>query len=197
MALIDAEAHRLDSRVVVYGPEGAGKTAWLKHVYSAVGGSEPIQTLGDDPSAPHFDLVWIGLGEIRGFATRFQLTTTIGAPEDREHRRMLLQHVDGVVFLADASPGRDCDNAASFSELETMLGDWGTPISGGLPLVVFVNKRDLPSALTENAVAAPLLANRGEATVPVLGGSATTGDGVLDSFKAIVKLVLGSIAKAG
>ncbi|HET6584844.1 MAG TPA: GTPase domain-containing protein [Nannocystaceae bacterium] len=197
MALIDEEAHRLDSRVVVYGPAGAGKTAWLEHVYASAGGSEPIQQLGDDPSAPRFDLMWIGLGEIRGFATRFQITTTIGALEDREHRRMLLQHVDGVVFLADALPGRDRDNQASFTELETMLGDWGTPISGGLPLVVFVNKRDLPGALTEAEVAAPLLANRGEPTVPVLGGSATTGDGVLDSFKTIVKLVLGSLAKAG
>jgi mutual gliding-motility protein MglA len=197
VALIDAEAHRLDSRVVVYGPAGAGKSAWLKQVYSAAGGSEPIQTLGDDPNAPQFELMWIGLGEIRGFATRFQLTTTMGVPEEREHRRMLLQHVDGVVFLADALPGRDRDNAASFTELETMLGDWGTPISGGLPLVVFVNKRDLPGALSETEVAGPLLAHRGDATVPVLGGSATTGDGVVDSFKAIVKLVLGSLAKAG
>jgi signal recognition particle receptor subunit beta len=191
VALIDADARRIDSRVVVFGPAQAGKSAWLHHVHGAMGGAEPVQVSGDDPAAQH-ELAWIGLGEVRGYTTRFQLTTTAGAPEQRDHRRMLLQHVDGIVFVADAAPGRERDNAASFSELETMLGDWGTPLAG-IPLVVFVNKRDLPGAVDVDAVAAPLA--RHDTPPTVVAGSATTGDGVLDSFKTIAKLVLGALAR--
>lgn len=191
VALIDAEERRIDSRVVVVGPAQAGKSAWLQHVHGAMGGAEPLQISGDDPAAQH-ELAWIGLGEVRGYATRFQLTTTAGAPEQRDHRRMLLQHVDGIVFVADAAPGRDRDNAAAFSELETMLGDWGTPLAG-VPLVVFVNKRDLPGAVDIDAVVAPLVRNDTPPTV--VAGSATSGEGVLDSFKTIAKLVLGSLAR--
>jgi signal recognition particle receptor subunit beta len=193
VALIDAQANRIDSRVVVCGPARAGKSAWLQQVCTATGSAEAVQSVGEEPGAVPHELLWIELGEIRGYNTRFQLTSVAGAPEEREHRRMLLQHVDGIVFVADATPGRDRDNAASFSELETLLGDWGTPLSG-IPLVVFVNKSDLPGALTVEEVARQL--GRGDAALALLPGSATTGDGVLDSFKAIAKLVLGTLAKS-
>ena len=192
VALIDAQEKRLDSRVVVYGPAHAGKSAWLRQLCTATGAAEAVQSLGDEPGGAPHELLWVGLGEIRGYTTRFQLTAVAGAPDEREHRRMLLQHVDGLVFVADATPGRDRDNAASFSELETLLGDWGTPLAG-IPLVVFVNKRDLPGAVTVEEIARQL--GRGDSALALLGGSATTGDGVLDSFKAIAKLVLGALAK--
>lgn len=191
MALVDADERRIDSRVVVVGPARAGKSAWLQHVHGAMGGQEPLQISGEDPAAQH-ELAWIGLGEVRGYTTRFQLTTTAGAPEQRDHRRMLLQHVDGIVFVADAAPGRERDNAAAFSEVETMLGDWGTPLAG-IPLVVFVNKRDLPGAVDVDAVVAPFVRNDTPPTV--VAGSATSGECVLDSFKTIAKLVLGALAR--
>jgi signal recognition particle receptor subunit beta len=190
VALIDAEAQRVDCRVVVYGPAQAGKTTWLTHVAKATDG-ELVQPSADEASASHHELAWVGLGEIRGYTTRFQLTAPIGTAEHREARRMLLQHVDGLVFVADATPGRDRDNAASFSELGTMLGDWGTPLAG-IPLVVFVNKCDLPGAVDVDEVVRQL---GREAPANVASGSATTGDGVLDAFKAVAKLVLGALAK--
>jgi signal recognition particle receptor subunit beta len=193
VALVDAEAQRIDSRVVVCGPAHAGKSAWLQQVCTATGSTEAVQSVGDEPGAVPHELLWIGLGEIRGYTTRFQLVSVAGAPEEREHRRMLLQHVDGIVFVADATPGRDRDNLASFSELETLLGDWGTPLSG-MPLVVFVNKCDLPGAVDADEIARQL--GRNDATLTLVAGSATTGDGVLDAFKTIAKLVLGTLAKS-
>ena len=192
VALVDAEAKRLDSRVVVCGPANAGKSAWLQQVCSSTPGAQPVQSVGDEPGGVPHELLWVELGEIRGYTTRFHLTAAAGAPDEREHRRMLLQHVDGIVFVADASPGRDRDNAAAFSELETLLGDWGTPLAG-IPLVVFVNKRDLPGAVAVEEIARQL--GKSESVLNLHGGSASTGDGVLDSFKAIAKLVLGHLAK--
>jgi mutual gliding-motility protein MglA len=192
VALIDAQENRIDSRVVVVGPAHAGKSTWLKQVCTLTGGTEAVQTVGEEPGGVPHELLWVGLGEIRGYSTRFQLSAVAGAPEEREHRRMLLQHVDGIVFVADATPGRDRDNAAALSELETLLGDWGTPLTG-IPLVVFVNKCDLPGAISLADVARQL--GHGESTSTLMAGSATTGEGVLDSFKAIAKLVLGALAK--
>jgi hypothetical protein len=192
VALVDAEGKRLDSRVVVCGPAHAGKSAWLKQVCAASGGAQTVQSVGDEPGGVPHELLWVELGEIRGYTTRFHLTAAAGTPDEREHRRMLLQHVDGIVFVADATPGRDRDNAAAFSELETLLGDWGTPLAG-MPLVVFVNKRDLPGAVSVDEIARQL--GKTDSQLALQGGSASTGDGVLDSFKAIAKLVLGALAK--
>jgi len=197
VALIDSEAKRIDSRVVIHGPSGAGKSAFLQQVHAAFPGSEPVQSIEADAGTGPHELVWISLGELRGLTTRIQFTTTAGTPETREHRRMLLQVVDGIVLVVDALPGRDRDNAASLGELETLLGDWGTPLST-LPLLVFVNKCDLPGALAPAEVAAPLLAHlerSGDPPPPVLSGAAKTGDGVNEAAKSIAKLVLASLAK--
>jgi signal recognition particle receptor subunit beta len=107
-------------------------------------------------------------------------------------RKLILKGVDGVCFVADSQIERTEANLESVENLRTNLGEQGYDLDK-VPYVVQYNKRDLPNVATVEELRR-LLNPRG---VPDFQAVAPTGAGVFDTLKAVAKLVLTELKKAG
>jgi signal recognition particle receptor subunit beta len=132
-----------------------------------------------------FDFLPLSMGEIRGFKTRFHLYTVPGQVFYDASRRLILRGVDGVVFCADSQLTRMDANVESIENLKINLREQGYD-PDRIPLVLQYNKRDINSVSS----VAELHALLNYRNVPEFEAIATTGVGVFETLKAIIKLVL-------
>lgn len=187
MAAIDVRNHRIDTKIVYYGPAQSGKTTNLINVHSrlpqdAKGPMRSIDTA--DERTLFFDLMPIQEIEVGGWTIRFHLYTVPGQEDYVRTRRAILGGADGVVFVADADPARRAENRASMDELKEHLIHYGKDILT-MPLVLQVNKTDLPNALPVTDVADPLNTH----AWPVVQAMAVRGIGVSETLSTIAKAV--------
>jgi mutual gliding-motility protein MglA len=191
VAVIDIAARRIDARVVFFGPGGGGKTTSLRRIAAAaphrVAGAF-VTLAGADGRTLFLDGLPLDLGEVAGWRFRLDLVGVPGQPAYERTRRALLAGADGVVFVADSDPRRRAANRASLDELAAWLAEAGQR-PGTVPLVVQLNKRDLPDAVPE----ADLLADLGLPGAAAVPTVATAGDGVLAALRAICRQVARSL----
>jgi hypothetical protein len=95
----------------------------------------------------------------------------------------VLQGADGVAFIADSQIRETENNAAAFVDLRDNLQELGLSVAQ-MPLVIQFNKRDLPGVRSDAEL--ETLARRGKE--PVFRASATTGNGVLETFFCLLRL---------
>ncbi len=188
MVSINYSSREVCCKIVYYGPGLSGKTTNLLYVHSKV----PADTRGKMISLAteadrtlYFDFLPINIGSINGFAAKFQLYTVPGQVYYNATRKLVLRGVDGVVFVADSQPDKMDENIESLSNLEENLREYGYDINE-LPMVIQFNKRDLPGVLSVEELNARLN-TKGR---PHFEASATVGNGVFDTLKLIIKLVL-------
>ncbi len=188
MALIKYATREITCKIVYYGPGRSGKTTNLQYLYSRI----PKQRKGEMISLAtkqdrtlFFDFLPVELGKIFGFSTYFQLYTVPGQVYYNATRRLVLQGADGVVFVADSTKWREEDNIQSFANFKSNLKQIGYEIST-IPLVIQYNKRDLPDVLDIETLKKGLnILNS-----PDIAASALKGEGVIDTFRLIGKMVL-------
>jgi mutual gliding-motility protein MglA len=198
MATINLKKREVELKVVYYGPGRCGKTTNLQYIFQnsrryMIDEMVSIKTKGD--LTLFFDFVPMGLGTIKGCEVRVQLYTVPGQVKYSSTRKLVLKGADGVVFVADSMMVRHEQNIESLKDLAQNLKDYGINIFR-FPLVMQWNKRDLSDA------GVPLMSvdemnnlyNR-QLKAPAFAGSATTGLGVNDTFKAALVLTLRSIKK--
>jgi signal recognition particle receptor subunit beta len=188
MVLFNYATKELTAKVVYYGPGLCGKTTNLQFIHENLpetvkGKMLSLATKTD--RTLFFDFLPIDLGEIRGMKTRVQLYTVPGQVFYNETRRLVLKGADGIVFVADSQETMLGANVESFRNLEENLKAHGMSLAE-MPHVIQFNKRDLPKLSSIEEMNAAL--NRYNA--PFYESVATTGIGVQDTLKAVVKLVL-------
>src|SRR5258705_214439 len=132
-----------------------------------------------------FDFLPVELSDIQGMKTCIQLYTVPGQVSYNETRKLVLKGADGVVFVADSQEAMLDANITSFRNLEENLKEQGLSLAN-IPHVLQFNKRDLPNLSPVEQLNARL--NLKDA--PYYESIATTGVGVQDTLKSIVKLVL-------
>src|SRR5437763_15236 len=137
-----------------------------------------------------FDFRPLDLGTVRGFKTRFHLSTVPGQVFYDASRKLILKGGDGVVFVADSQAARMEANVESLQNLERNLKEQGYELKA-VPYVVQFNKRDLPTALPADEMYRQLNF-KGE---PTFQAVAMNGTGVFDTLKAVAKLVLTELKK--
>ena len=142
MAETHPERGEVNARILYWGASQAGKSTNLRAIHARLrpdhrGPLEEVPTRVD-PSVS-YERLGIELGQIAGQRTRIQIVAVPGAAEHSVTRKQLLDRVDGVVFVVDASPARIDDNLASFDELRAALGAYGRSLDD-MPLVVQYNK---------------------------------------------------------
>ncbi|GMT42503.1 MAG: hypothetical protein IEMM0002_0914 [bacterium] len=130
-------------KLVYYGPGMSGKTTNLEVVYEKVpkdnkGDLVAIATEGD--RTLFFDFLPLDLGTVRGMKTMFQLYTVPGQIYYASTRKLVLQGVDGVIFVADSQKDKLDENIESLRDLEGNLKDYGIDIKN-FPVVIQWNKR--------------------------------------------------------
>jgi signal recognition particle receptor subunit beta len=192
MAFLNRATGEIHCKIVYYGPGYGGKTTNLEWIHQRMAGRGSAQlcrlkTEGD--RTLFFDLLPIDLGTLLGYRTRLHLYTVPGQPRYNASRRIILQGVDGLVFVADSHPEQLFWNRVSFENLRQNLLVLGRPLER-LPLVLQYNKRDLPDAVALSQLER-LLNGAGWQTIEAV---APEGRGVLETLKAIVAAVVGELA---
>ncbi|MCI0588853.1 MAG: GTPase domain-containing protein, partial [Planctomycetes bacterium] len=191
MVQINFALREVSCKVVYYGPGMSGKTTNLEVIHRRApeghrGELTSIATEGD--RTLFFDFMPLDLGTIAGMKTKFQLYTVPGQVYYNSTRKLVLQGVDGVVFVADSSPSKMEENLQSYSNLEENLREYGRELRE-LPHVIQWNKRDLPDALPVAELNQRMNKNR----VATFEAVAMTGEGVFPTLKALASAVLESI----
>jgi signal recognition particle receptor subunit beta len=135
----------------------------------------------------HFESLTITLGEISGVSMQIQIIAVPGAPDQAMSRKQLLDEVDGIVIVLDASPERIDANYATIDELRASLAAYGRRLDA-FPVVLQYNKRDIadPFAIEE------LHRRIGLEKAAVFETIATSGDGILATLTTISKHVVRS-----
>ena len=129
------------------------------------------------------------IGTVKGMQTRFHLYTVPGQSYYNASRKLVLQGVDGVIFVADSQITRLDENVESYLNLWDNLLGQGDDL-GKLGFVIQMNKRDLTDIFSVEDLN-ELLNHTGS---PVIESSAVTGQGVFETLKVVCKQV---IAKTG
>lgn len=192
---IQVGAREATIKLVYYGPALSGKTTNLRALHDRTrqesrGRLMTLETRDD--RTLFFDVLPFVFrpeeGEGRpsmpnNMTLRVKVYTVPGQVIHASTRKLLLQGVDGIVFVADAQRSQTQANSDSFVNLRDNLNELGVAIKD-VPLVIQFNKRDLEDARAASDIED--LARRG--VDPVYMASAISGDGVLESFFALLHL---------
>lgn len=191
MVQINFAQKQINAKIVYYGPGMSGKTTNLEVVHQRApnhnrGELTSISTDGD--RTLFFDYMPLDLGSIAGMRTCFQMYTVPGQVYYNSTRKLVLQGVDGVIFVADSGAGALDGNIESLRNLEENLNEYGKSLAT-LPHVIQFNKRDLDDAMALEQLAEALNLH----AAPMFEAVASTGQGVFPTLKGVAQAVLKNI----
>jgi signal transduction histidine kinase/signal recognition particle receptor subunit beta len=172
----------LYAKLVYYGPALGGKTTNLRvlHRLTDPDGKERLVSVNTaDDRTLFFDLLPFELGNVLGYKVAVKLYTVPGQVRYDATRRVVLAGADAVVFVADSDRAREQDNRQSWNNLQRNMR--ATRLDpAAVPILVQLNKRDLPSAAPEESMR-PWFGLSPGLGVPAV---ACEGKGVLETFLA-------------
>jgi signal recognition particle receptor subunit beta len=193
MALFNYATRELSAKVVYYGPGLSGKTTNIEMVHHILKPEQKGRLISlptETDRTLFFDFLPLDLGQIKGFRVRFHLYTVPGQVFYNATRRLVLQGVDGVVFVADSQVDMMGSNIESLKNLHENLATYGKKLAE-LPFVMQYNKRDLKNIASVQDMSKALNA----LAVPVYEGVAKDGLGVTETLVGISRLVFGHLRK--
>ncbi len=198
MAVINLKKREIQIKIVYYGPGRCGKTTNLEYIHRKNKErlkSELLKIDARGAMSLFFDFLPFDIGKISGFDVKVQLYTVPGKEMYESNRRVVLNGVDGVVFVADSKAESRKKNILSFNSLKKNLAMNKKSI-GKTPLVIQCNKSDLAK---EGVTVLPLenitRDLRVETETPCFEASALSGSNVISTLKKIIMLTMGSIEK--
>jgi small GTP-binding protein len=197
MTFINYASREINCKIVYYGPGLCGKTTNLQWIYDKTnpGAKGKLISLATETDRTlFFDFLPLELGTVRGFKTRFHLYTVPGQVFYDASRKLILKGVDGVIFVADSQVERMDANVESVENLLVNLKSQGYDLLN-IPYVLQLNKRDLPNVASVDEMTRLLV--RKNPPEPVIEAVAPKGNGVFETLKAVAKLVLSELTKAG
>jgi mutual gliding-motility protein MglA len=176
----------LNLKIVYYGPALSGKTTNLQQIHDRTPDAmrgRLISLKTQQERTLLFDFLQLELGIVRGLKPKFKLYTVPGQTYYAQSRRLILQGVDGIVFVADSQAGRMAENQECWFTMEQHLIELGHNVAR-FPIVVQFNKRDLPHAVPTHALRRPFPGRQ------CFEATASSGTGVLETLKAIMTLTI-------
>ncbi|HZX35084.1 MAG TPA: GTPase domain-containing protein [Thermodesulfobacteriota bacterium] len=193
MSFINYSAREINCKIVYYGPGLCGKTSNLSFIYGKTrpdSKGKMISLATETERTLFFDFLPLALGEIKGFKTRFHLYTVPGQIFYDASRKLILKGVDGIIFVADSQVERMDANIESLENMKSNLEEHGYNIAK-LPYVIQYNKRDVADPVPLDEMKRVL----NPEGAPDYEAIAVKGDGVFETLKTVVKLVLAELKK--
>ena len=192
MALINYATREVNCKLVYYGTGLGGKTTNLEFIHKQVPPhvrGEMVSLATPTERTLYFDFLSLDLGSVAGFKTRFALYTVPGQEEYNASRKLILNGVDGIVFVADSQREKWQENIDSLKNMEENLADYGLRFED-VPIVLQYNKRDMPTAVSADELQAALNTRN----LPAFQAVAVQGVGVFDTLKSLSKSVLARLS---
>jgi len=191
LSFLNYSTREINFKIVYYGPGLSGKTTNIKYIYEKVKSDNKgklVSLATETERTLFFDFFPLDLGTIKDYKVRFHLYTVPGQIYYSASRKLILRGVDGLVFVADSQIERFEANIESMQDMLENLNDYKLDFAT-IPYILQLNKRDLPNVTPANELIAALRRKN----EPVLEGVASRGDGVVETLKAISKLIMSEV----
>lgn len=172
-------------KVVYYGPALSGKTTNLQQLHNLIdpnarGRMVTLDTTDD--RTLYFDFLPIEFDTASGFTVKLKVFTVPGQVMHKATRKVVLAGADAVAFVADSARSSASANAYSWRDMEANMEANGIDFAT-VPKVCQFNKRDLEDVK-------PLDDIREQWNdIPAFPAVAMRGEGVLETFQALMKLL--------
>lgn len=190
MAFINFGKRTIGFKIVYYGPGKSGKTTNLEQIHAQINpdsrGDMTILSTREDRTL-FFDFLPLRSNVITGFTSNFQMYTVPGQVIYNQTRKLVLQGVDAIIFVADSDWTKMEENAESFANLKENLREHGKSIDT-IPLLLQFNKRDIRTKAPLNYM--NFMFNNGTKPAPSVEAIACEGKGVFESLNIISRLTL-------
>jgi hypothetical protein len=175
-------------KVVYYGPSLSGKTTAINWLYekegisvgeltSIKGGTDAKGDLGR--FGGFFDRMTAKVGKVN-----LQVWSVAGRKTHKDLRKVILEGVDGIIFCWDSQRGAWKENIESLNELINLLHEKLLQI----PLVIMMNKADLPGTITKENVEQIL--SKAKIKGDIIETSAINGVNVRKAFDICVRGII-------
>lgn len=187
MSRPDRSVREIATRVVYWGPRGSGKTRTLRAIAERLDPASrgPLLAPADEDGRTVFmDFLRIEMGALDGIPVRLHLVSLPGEDRLGEETLAMLRGADAFVFVADSSPDRRPANRSSLESLRRHLVAIGEP---DRPLVLQLNRRDVPGAVPVEEMVGELVPGGGESCFESV---ATTGAGVVETLASVAARVV-------
>lgn len=191
MAYLNVRERRIEATIAYVGSELSGKATNFEHVRrdAREGRAGAIEEHpAGKGSILSFDWRPLRIEKFNDCDVMVKLVTTHGlvSADDVQH---VLEKADGIVFVADADPAALDRNKRSLATVRDLLA---RDASKKRPVVVQVNKRDLPGATPAEDLASTLAVQQW----PRVSACATSGEGVLETLLRALDDVLSSLKES-
>ncbi|MBX7151195.1 GTPase domain-containing protein [bacterium] len=193
MMFINWALQEINLKIVYYGPGMSGKTTNLEYIHSKMDPSlagELVSLKTKEDRTIFFDFLQLEVGRIKGKKPKFNLYTVPGQVYYASSRKVILNGVDGIVFVADSQKHRMDGNIETLLDLENNLREDGHSLDT-FPWVIQYNKRDLPDIESIDNLQKRL----NYFNVPYYEAVGIKGVGVFDTLKAIINKVVANVQK--
>ncbi|HZS41140.1 MAG TPA: ADP-ribosylation factor-like protein [Polyangia bacterium] len=180
MAQVDFKNREIAIKLVYYGPALSGKTTNLQQIHARMDQRKRGRLLTLDTKEDrtlYFDLLPLAFKSSSGMTVKVKLFTVPGQVIHNTTRKVVLQGVDGIAFIADSQIAETKNNNESFANLRQNLKD-NRLDKENIPIVIQFNKRDLPKVRSDDEISK--IATRGKE--PVFRAVAIKGEGVVETF---------------
>ena len=188
MPTINIAEREIICKLVYYGPGLGGKTTNIQYLHKTAHPKfrgELVSIATETDRTLFFDFLPMAVKKIGGFTLRFHLFTVPGQVIYEESRKIVLKGADGVVFVADSQADRRLANEESLEDMTRNLALYRLDIRT-IPRVMQYNKRDVENPIPLDDMRYML----NYLKVPEFEAVAVRGEGVIETFKEISRLVL-------
>jgi signal recognition particle receptor subunit beta len=184
--IIDQFKNTIQLKIVFFGPAMSGKTKSLKKLFNFLG--KKIYSIDNTVGRTlYFDY---GTASVKNskWNIKFHIYSTTGPDFYQIMRCDVLKATDGIIFVVDSQKDVWKRNLESWRELIAFFGDKLESI----PIVIAFNKQDLIDKL-DVADYLEKIGYRDYDNIKTSYINSINGEGILDAFEKMLKLVLGSL----
>jgi GTPase SAR1 family protein len=166
-------------KIVFFGPAMSGKTTSIQWLFSSLDFADKLTSIENTVGRTmfcDFGTIPFALGD--SWTINAHIWSATGQDFYRSTREVVLVGSDGIVFVADSQEHLLNENLASWNELTSLISEEERP----LPIIVCLNKQDLPSAIDEERLRKHLSL---PSSIPVIMSVARNGHNVLEAFQIL------------
>lgn len=194
MSIINPQTKEINCKIVYYGPALAGKTTSLQALQKRIKAKKgkAAKQSNVQERTLFFDFLALSSKEkIKKYNVKFQVYTVPGQVLYEDSRKLLLNGVDGIIFVADSRLEYIEDSLKSLEELKLNLQKIGYDPEE-IPIVIQYNKRDCPTAANLDDLSEVLNPEKH----PEFESIAKKNTGVFESFENIIHQVMQNLKTA-
>jgi signal recognition particle receptor subunit beta len=199
MGKVSDSARLVSLKIVYFGAAGVGKTTNLERLRSKTSTeAHPSDLISLDHEGDRtlmFDWTPLRAGHGAAYDVRLQVYAVPGKPKQESTKRRLLRDADGIVFILDSGPDKLGENRTAWQELSEHLQALGLN-RDRVPLVIQLNKRDLPHAMQGDDLRARLGMGGYPIVEAVAKGAAGVGATLLDITRRAIR-TLSDVSRTG